>query len=300
MSSEGKKLTTYDRRKKISDEEDYIDLAEIAAAIWRNRIIFVICLVLGLVGAIAAYTALPVKWRATATLQIGQMPDLGNATSKQTALIEPSAQVVEKLQLLDQEILTQAGLNPTQKTPAAKLLLSTMKATQLKNTNLIQVSVAGFSDEQARKHMEAITAVVLAKHGELFVPTVNRLTAQLKENANQIPRVRAAREETQALLQQAEQAKALTQFAPTVLAMQLIESKDAELRMLEEERIALADLAAPSKTYMTRVVGGIKLEDGPYFPKLPLFLALGLFLGTLLGAGLTIGREWQRKKAITI
>lgn len=215
-------------------------------------------------------------------------------------MIEPAVQVVEKLQLHDQEILAQAGFSPAQhEDPAARLLLGTLKATQLKSTNLIQISVAGFSSKEARKHMEAITAVVLREHQELFVLPVNRLTAQLKENARQIPQARAAREKALFFLQEAEGSKASTEFAPAVLAMQLIENKDDELRKLEEERMALTDLASPTKSFMTRIVGGIKLEDRPYFPKLSLFLALGLFLGLLLGAALVILREWQRKKAAT-
>lgn len=280
------------------DEDDYIDIGEIVAAVWRHRIVFIICLMLGLTGAIAAYIALPAKWRATATLQIGQVPDL-TAMSKQSTLIEPAAQVVEKLQLHDQEILAQAGFEPVEREePAARLLLGTLQATQLKNTNLIQISVAGFSSEQARKNMEAITAVVMEEHQELFVLPMGRLTAQLKDNAKQIPEARAARERAQSFLQEAGGIKAATQFAPAVLAMQLIENKDAELRKLEEERMALTDLASPTKSFMTRIVGGIKLEDRPYFPKLPLFLALGLFLGLLLGAGLVIVREWRRKHAV--
>ncbi len=282
-----------------SEEDDYIDLAEIAAAVWRNRIVFVVCLALGLAAAFAAYSTLQAKWRATATLQIGQVPDL-TAASKQATLIEPAAQVVEKLQLHDQEILAQAGFSPAQREdPAAKLLIDTLQAAQLKNTNLIQISVAGFSSEEAQKYMEAITSVVLKEHQELFVLPVNRLTAQLKENAKQIPQARAAREKALFFLQEAEGSKASTQFAPAVLAMQLIENKDGELRKLEEERMALSDLASPTKSFMTRIVGGIKLEDRPYFPKLSLFLALGLFLGLLLGATLVIMREWRRTKTVT-
>ncbi|MDP5008113.1 MAG: hypothetical protein NWQ13_03775 [Glaciimonas sp.] len=51
----------------------------------------------------------------------------------------------------------------------------------------------------------------------------------------------------------------------------------------------------PSNTYPTSVLDAIYVPNNPYFPKLSLFLALGLLLGLAVGVALALLRDNQRK-----
>jgi capsular polysaccharide biosynthesis protein len=275
--------------RAVEYDPNVIDLVRIAKVVWRRRLQFSAVVILGVACAVGAYAELPARWRASATLQIGQMQ--ATSTSREATLIEPAVQFVEKFKLLDDSVFRQAdGRLDPQSDDSGKLMASTLKAALVKNTALIQVSVAGYTPDEARRNIEIVTEVVIAEHAALLAPTVRRLREQLQDNAIQLEKASMAKKKTQDLLGGTGRD---AQFAPTLLAMQMIESKDAEIRRLTAERLVLEDLASPTKTFVTKIVGDAQVEGSPYFPNLKLLLALGLFLGALLGGCLVLYLEWR-------
>lgn len=287
----------FTRQPKLADDEsDVIDLSHVIKVMWGHRLILISAILLGLVCAAVSYAALPSKWRASATLQIGQMPV--SAAARDATLIEPSAQLVEKFKTLDSKILARVGFQPEQHSEKpAMLIVDTLKAVAVKNTNLIQVSVAGYSAESARKNIEAATQVLIGEHAVLFAATMQRLTAQLQDNADQIAAAKASQQRAQAMLKGMESRQSTPQFGPAIVAMQLVENKNAEVRRLEAERLVLEDLAAPTKTFLTKVVNSAQVDPSPYFPNLKLFIAIGLFFGILVGVGVSFYLEWRQNAA---
>ncbi|WP_025916123.1 hypothetical protein [Herminiimonas sp. CN] len=79
-----------------------------------------------------------------------------------------------------------------------------------------------------------------------------------------------------------------TLFAPNIVALNLLDAKELELRKLMAERTSLDEVLAPAQTYPTSVMNAVHVDDAPYFPKPSLFLAAGAFLGLLLGLAIAL------------
>lgn len=281
------------------DQDEFIDLTEIAAMLLRNWITLVICVLIALAAAAALFMWLPARWQALTTIEIGQVP-LGTPVSgsRGTALIESPPQTAERVKQRDltNTVLSSLGIPTDQpEERRAALLRSTLKATIVKNTNFIQLGVAGYSPEEAQASLAAAARVLMESHNRLMIPTVARMMAQLKDNEKQLAEAQSERARLQELLNDAEKSHAKIDFAPNIVAVSQLANKDAQIRQIIAQRAELEDTMASSRTYPTRIVDAVYVEPRPYFPKPSLFVAVAVLLGLIVGAALAFYRD--RKKA---
>ena len=88
----------------------------------------------------------------------------------------------------------------------ASLFRHTLKGTVVKNTNFIQVTVAGYSPDEARDNLAAATRALMETHNRLMIPIVGRMMAQLEDNAKKMADAQAERTRLTELLNNARQA----------------------------------------------------------------------------------------------
>lgn len=283
-------------------EQDFIGLSKILGSLKRHWPMLLACIAAAMVCAAVLAKVLPARWQAETTLQIGKMPSGSAANGTQPtafALIEPPGQAIERLKLreLQERVLTAAGFSTDEKLDVrTKLFKQTLKATPIKNSDFIQIRIAGFSRDEAQKNLTAVANALIASHNRLFFPTEKRLTMQLQDKRRQIAMAQAERARLEARLAGAGKSSSDTRFAPNIVALNLLDFKEAELHKLTTEQAWLEDVLAPAQTYPTAAIDAAHVGDTPYFPKLSLFLAAGAFLGLLLGLGVVLWRDRKHFK----
>lgn len=281
-------------------EEDFIDLSKILDSLKRNWLTLFGCLIAAVICAVILANVLPPRWQAETTLQIGKIPNsVSHDGSRTTILIEQPSQTAERLKLreLQDKVLTTVGLSTDEKLdPHTNIFKRTLKATLIKNSDFIQIKVAGFSKEEAEKNLGTTANALIAVHNKLFYPSEKRLTTQLQNKVKQISATQAERASLETRLASVGKSISNTQFAPNIVALNLLDSKELELRKLMSERASLEEALAPSQTYPTTVIDAVHVDDTPYFPKLSLFLAAGAFLGLLLGIVIVLWRDRKQLK----
>jgi len=283
----------------VEEQGEFIDLSQIFAAMRRNWGTLAACVLLAILCGGALFAVVPARWQALTTIEIGQVP-LGTpiSGSREVALIEPPPQAAERLKqrdLINAALKSMAIPVDQPDDERAALLRSTLKPTVIKNTNFVQLGVAGYSPEEARNSLAAVTRALVEAHDKLMAPVLDRMKAQLEDNARQMAEAERERTRLKEILTSAEKANSKVEFAPTIVAVNQLGNKDAQIHQFIAERAALEDMLADSRTYPTRAIDSFYVNPRPYFPKLSLFLGLAAILGLFVGAGLALYRD--RKKA---
>ncbi|NMM37488.1 MAG: hypothetical protein HHJ09_08225 [Glaciimonas sp.] len=271
-------------------EDDFIDLSKILDSLKRNWLILFACIIAAMICAAILANILPSRWQASATMQIGQMPSPINAIIP----IEEPVQAIERVKLreLQSSALTALKLPLDERVNMhTSLFKATINASAIKNTNFIQIKLAGFSPSEAEKNLAAAAQALIASHNTLVLPAKNRLTRQLQNNTKKTADAEAERKKLFQLLADSGSLKSTPQFAPNIVAISLLENKEAELRSLMVEKTSLQNLLESIAIYPTKIIDAVHADYRPYFPKLSLFLAAGAFLGLLLGLGIALWRD---------
>ncbi len=270
--------------------DEFIDLSKIFDSLKRNWVILFACICAAMICAAILANVLPSRWQASVKMQIGQMPSPINAIVP----IEEPAQTIERIKLreLQSSALTALKLPLDERiNKHTNLFKNTIKASAIKNTNFVQIKLAGFAPEEAQKNLAATAQALIAAHKALVLPAKIRLTRQSNDNLQKIADAEAERAKLFQLLANTGNLKSAPQFAPSIVAINLLENKETELRSLILEKTRLQDLLESIDIYPTKVIDAVYVDYGPYFPKLSLFLAAGAFLGLLLGLGISLWRD---------
>lgn len=274
------------------DQDEFIDLSQIGAFALRNWKVLLVCVLLTMACGAALFTVLPSRWQAETTIEIGQMP-AGGAIS----LIESPAQSVERVK---QRELINIALNNL-KIPIdqedhaeAKLFRRTLKPAVVKNTHFIEISVAGYSPEQARNSLVAGSRTLIDAHNKLMAPMVAHIVARIKDNDKQMADAQLELAKLKATMNDINQSRIKVEFAPHIVAVTELANKETQINRIKLERVALDDLLNPSRTYPTRIISAIYVEPRPYFPKLWLFLAAAALAGLVIGLAVAWYRERRR------
>ncbi|MGV8897962.1 MAG: Wzz/FepE/Etk N-terminal domain-containing protein [Burkholderiaceae bacterium] len=270
--------------------DEFIDFSKIFDSLKRNWMILFACIFAAIICAAILANVLPSRWQASVTMQIGQMPSPINAI----APIEEPIQTIERVKLreLQSSALTALKLPLDERVDKhTNLFKSSIKASAIKNTNFIQIKLAGFTPEEAQKNLAVTAQALISSHQALVLPVRNRLIKKQQDNAKKIADAEAERAKLFQLLANTGNLKSAPQFAPNIVAISLLENKEAELRSLVVEKTRLQDLLESIAIYPTRIIDAVYVDNRPYFPKLSLFLAAGAFLGLLLGLGIALWRD---------
>ena len=292
-------FTTDSIPQNVEDSE-FIDLTQIWESIKRHWVTLITCIVLGSVAAVTFWMVLPPKWQATATIQIGQMPS--NTPTKdlvQTVLVEPAEQAAERLgqRELEDKALKALGLPLDEGTDKRTALFrKSLKATVVKNTNFIQISLTAFSTQEAKKYLDTAIQSLIDVHNKRMAPALKNVNVRVEANSLQMAEAQAQLMRLQGMVNGTGQPRSDGQFAPQVIAADLLAKQNEQIRSLTTERTALSDLLSPSNTYPTSVIDAVFVPAHPYFPKLSLFLPVGLLLGAAIGVVLALLRDRRRQK----
>ena len=275
------------------EDSELIDLAAILGSFKRHWLILLGCIIIALIAAIALKFAIPPQWQASATIQIGQLP------VNPTTLIEPTAQAAErfKQRQLQDQALTAVGLPLTEDSDErTRLFRKTLKATPGKNTDFVDISVAGLSQADAKKNLNSAVQALISIHNTHLAPMVKNLNDRLEANTREMLQATTEKARMEASLKNAASTSAGARFEPSVVAINTLAKQNDLIRGLTSEQAGLVDLRTKTDNFPTMLVNAIYVPVKPYFPKLSIFLAIGLVLGAIAGAAISLFLDRNRPK----
>ncbi|SFH80844.1 Chain length determinant protein [Collimonas sp. OK307] len=276
------------------ENTELTDLAAILGSFKRHWLVLLACIIVATMAAIALKFTIAPQWQASATIQIGQLP------INPTTLIEPTAQAAErfKQRQLQDYALTAVGLPLNEESDARTgLFRKTLKATPGKNTDFVDVNVAGLSQEEAKNSLNAAVQALVSVHNVRLAPMVKNLNDRLEANTREMLQATTEKARMEASLKNATSTPAGARFEPSVVAINVLAKQDEQIRNLTNEQAALMDLRTKTDSFPTMLVDAIYVPVKPYFPKLSIFLAIGLILGAIAGAAIAIFLDRNRPKA---
>ncbi|HWW08130.1 Wzz/FepE/Etk N-terminal domain-containing protein [Collimonas sp.] len=270
------------------EDAELIDLSAIWGSVKRHWIVLATCVIVCILVATALWSILPPKWRASATLQIGQLP------TTSTALIETTGQVAEHLkqrQLQDQA-LESVGLPLNEDSDRrTNLFRKSLKAIPGKSTDFVDVNVAGFSQEEAKSSLNATLQALIRAHESLAAPMIKNLNERIEANTHQMTQATVEKARLEASLKNAAASPNGAKFEPSIVVINLLTKQDQLIRDLKTEHAGLADLDTKIKAFPTKVADAIFVPEQSFFPNLVLFLLGGLIIGTIAGIALALFRD---------
>lgn len=238
---------------------------------------------------------LPKQWEASAVIQIGQ---IANETSQMPPTpVESVARAVERLQLPQFEDLVLQQLNlplGLNENASTDLIRRSLKAVQLKNADLIEVTVRGFSQADAQRYTQAFSDTLIGAHAVIAKPSLDKINANMAEVRQQIASEEARKGELSTLMRVRDQSKADAKFSESVLLANMVAENDKQLQGLRQREINIREQLNPERTFNTRLFGPVHVSRRHVFPSGLLFAVAGLVLGLLVAVGWGLIGDFRR------
>ncbi|PRC90586.1 hypothetical protein S2091_4706 [Solimicrobium silvestre] len=246
--------------------------------IWRFAVVGIVC------AAIALGTAMlrPLQWKADLLFQIGQV---GNAAG---ILIDPN-NVVQRIKFpgFAAQILSALNLpEDLNADPRSKLISSSFTASVVKGGSLINLSVNGFSKEDAIKNLQASFLLIEKEHEQLLTPLVSRLKKNLDEVNENISKIEIERQSIFEPISKINTPAMIDKkFSESIVLVNTLKVRDSELHGLHDQKNSIEDQLNPSHTFNTKIFDKIFVSFNPESRNISTFTLLGLLFG-LIFAGI--------------
>lgn len=254
--------------------------------------------VAGIAGAALALglaLVLPKQWEASAVIQVGQLTNENPQVP--SVPVETVGRAVERLQLPQFEDLVLQKLNlplGINENASTDLIRRSLRAAALKNADLIEVTVRGFSQADAQRYTQAFSDALIGAHAVIAKPSLDKINANMAEVRQQISAEGARKGELSALMRARDQAKSEAKFSESVLLANMVAENDKQLQGLRQREINIREQLNPERTFNTRLFGPVHVSRRHVFPSGLLFAASGLVLGLLAAIGWGLAVDFRR------
>lgn len=254
--------------------------------------------VAGIAGAALALglaLVLPKQWEASAVIQVGQLTNENPQVP--SVPVETVGRAVERLQLPQFEDLVLQKLNlplGINENASTDLIRRSLRAAALKNADLIEVTVRGFSQADAQRYTQAFSDALIGAHAVIAKPSLDKINANMAEVRQQISAEDARKGELSALMRARDQAKSEAKFSESVLLANMVAENDKQLQGLRQREINIREQLNPERTFNTRLFGPVHVSRRHVFPSGLLFAASGLVLGLLAAIGWGLVVDFRR------
>lgn len=274
-------------------QENEIYLADIWAIINRyKKTILAVPIICSAVAYILLTFVIAPQWEASAVLQIGQIgpaekaASVANTVSQIGQIVpaekaEPVANVIVRMQhpSFISGVMHQASFKPEEFSAVKALYAGSLKVTQIKNTELLELKLRGYSPDTA-KILAANTVSYLQKiHGDLISKGVARIEKQIQFTDEEI---QSLKQEMNALDKQLMGKRDWNSYNAT-LATAALQEKTNHLRELTQRKRSLDEQLNPAVTFVTKLFTDISVSEGPVAPKKSFVIGMASLLGLFGG-----------------
>ncbi|HVW52335.1 MAG TPA: hypothetical protein VHC91_18430 [Trinickia sp.] len=257
----------------------------------------------GIVAGIGVALLIPDEWQATDVLQVGQVTRTlvtNGSTSVIVQPLEPAARTVDRMSLrqFQDSVLQSLGL-PLDRTRSREtaLVRDYAQPALQRDGDLVSITARGTTPEQAKRIVSAYEKLLIDAHLELLLPSVNRMTAELRQAKSAL--ADAQKREVQLNAQSTNMLKGQEgHFSADVLRDNLLQRNEEELNRFALRIEELQEDLSAARTFNTRpLMQGIEVGDKPVFPRKGTAAALGALIGFVLSICVGLLRDHRDQKA---
>lgn len=226
-------------------------------------------------------------WEGSVILEIGHIGQTGQTGPMP---IEPALNVVSRMlhPSFAEGALSYAAVKPEELKEARAFLEGTLKVAQVKGTTeLVEVKLGGDSPEMARNLIQGSVAKLQNVHSEMMVVSIDRYKKQIQILAQDILDTKSDIE----LLRKKLLADHNWNAFDANLSANLLQSKSSELRDMIQRKMQLEEQISPSRTYTTRVVGGIYVPEKPRSQHKVLIVGFAMLLGLIVAGAIAFAHN---------
>lgn len=255
---------------------DEISLLEIWQVLARHKKWVLGLPVLGLIAALMASALMPPVWEAVLVGQVGQVGQQP---------IEPVVRVVGRIKQksFQGEVLASMGIPLDETNPKGKLYRDSIKIQILPNTDLIEIRVRGYSQDEAKHNAEATLNRLVRIHEQLAKPSIQRMTQQMERVTQQINDLREERESIKNTRSNKSKADTGSRFFDGIIQTNLLVQMGGELRNLEQLRLTYEEQLSSLRTYPTSRIDSTYVSEKPAAPRKALIVVSSGVLGLIAG-----------------
>lgn len=260
------------------NRSDEISLFDLFNVLGRYKSLLIGLPILGAVSAaLLVSLVLHPTWEASAVLEVGKV---GQGQGQGQRLVEPVTNVVTRMMLpsFAKVAINSAGIKPAE-IAAMTDFYDTLKATQVKGSELIAIKMRGPSAEMAKNLLEGAIVSLQKTQTEMMAVTIERNKKQLHILTEDIQK---ANEETELLRRKLLASHNWNAFDATLSAT-LLKDKTVDLRAMIQTKLVLEEQLSPAHTYPAKFIDEIYISEDPVSPKKSLIIGLAILLG-LFGA----------------
>lgn len=259
---------------------DVVNVRELFITAWRYKwLLLALPVVVAVLAAVWVSMVLRPMWEASAVLEVGH---IGQGQGQGQGLVEPVTNVMTRIMLpsFAKGVLNNADIKSGElELDVARAFYGTLKVTQVKGAELIEIKLKGPSPEIAKNLIQGAIVNLQKVHSEMMAASIERNTKQLQILTADIQKVSA---EIELLKNKLLVSHNWNAFDATLSAT-VWQGKSSELRSMIQSKLALEEQLSPSRTYTTRVVDEIYVSEEPVSPNKRLIIGLAMLLG-LFGA----------------
>lgn len=278
--------------KNVEDLDPQARLLEIWRTLASRKLILIITTVVGLLGAwISAVFTAP-QWEAVAIVQIGTV-------GQKDQLIEPVTKVVERMRLASFKAAVIRSLSThAEKSKDASLYRESLAVRGIPATDLVQITVRGFSPVAAQTHVEATAKHLEEVHERVSQLAIREIQKQLDQIDAQLAQIETERQRMLKLASLRDGGTVEARFMESVMLTNMVMQQGNERRELERSRMKYADELSPLRTYHTKIIESVWVSEAPVLPNTRLILILALLASLLLGTVLALAIDFFQKSKI--
>ncbi len=276
-----------------AESEVFLDLTQLKQIIIKFWHIIALSIVLTMLVAFILALIIPKKWEASVTLQIGRTPIINAGTNQidTSKLIEDPDQTLERIKLREfrEQVLTAMGLPVAEDlNKRSDIVINTLKGSPLKGTDFINLSVRGYSKDDARNALNDVVQEVEKEHALIMAPIKVRAIDALADTNQKLSIANASLQKINTSMNSPQ---AQSSFAPSIVAIDLLGQRQAEVNFLELKAQQQQSLLKALSEYSTKMINRTYVTKDPVFPKKSSFLILGAIFGAFIGIGLALMRS---------
>jgi len=273
------------------NRSDEINLRDLFNVLRRYKRLLIGMPILSVVlSTVLVYFVIKPIWEASAVLEIGK---IGEAQGQ--VLVEPVSNVLTRVMFpsFANGAINHANIKP-EELSYAKEFYGTLKATQVKGTELVEVRLRGPSAEIAENLMNGAIINLQKMHTEMIAESIEKNKRNFEKNKRNLQLLAAdiqkLTSETDLIRKQLLTSPKWSAFDASLLSATILKDKYLEKRDMiqqkdileEQQKNILEEQLSQSLSFTTKQVDEIYVSEGPVSPNKRRIIGITILLGFFL------------------